>query len=241
MPKDWEKLGPGKQAKLAREYGELFDIDRDQFQEKDTGSQGYFDSDAYRAAIAKAANDNYEFKESIELAKLSGYEGADDLSKGINNMDELQNAYHFMKGIHEDELKNTGKFSSANDLGNVTNYLAKYDRDALKDYIASSAEKPTTDEPVVPVVDPEDTKLSDRTKEAIEYVDNHSWYDPDVKLVQDTIPLTAAATDMNAGIANKVASAFTDKYKLNLVAGLQKADIPTRGAGAPGTPGGFRI
>lgn len=138
--------------------------------------------------------------------------------KNINDLDEVDAVYDYM----------------------TTPRLSQADFDEYKDSIPKEA-PPAVEDEVKPAEPVEPPTLSDRTKEAIEYVDDHRWYDPDVKLVQDTIPLTAAATDMNAGIANKDASAFSDKYKLNLVAGLQKADIPTRGLGAPGTPGGFRI
>ena len=154
---------------------------------------------------------DFSYGDIDNAAKALGY-------KNINDLDEVDAVYDYM----------------------TTPRLSQADFDEYKDSIPKEA-PPAAEDEVKPAAPVEPPTLSDRTKEAIEYVDDHRWYDPDVKLVQDTIPLTAAATDMNAGIANKVASAFSDKYKLNLVAGLQKADIPTRGLGAPGTPGGFRI
>ena len=154
---------------------------------------------------------DFSYGDIDNAAKALGY-------KNINDLDEVDAVYDYM----------------------TTPRLSQADFDEYKDSIPKEA-PPAAEDEVKPAEPVEPPTLSDRTKEAIEYVDDHRWYDPDVKLVQDTIPLTAAATDMNAGIANKDASAFSDKYKLNLVAGLQKADIPTRGLGAPGTPGGFRI
>ncbi|MAA76873.1 MAG: hypothetical protein CML73_02415 [Rhodobiaceae bacterium] len=154
---------------------------------------------------------DFSYGDINKAAKDLGY-------KNINDLDEVEAVYDYL----------------------TTPRLSQADFDEYKDSIPKNDSPPKKDDikPVEPVEPP---TLSDRTKEAIEYVDNHSWYDPDVKLVQDTIPLTEAATDMSAGIADKSIGAFLDNYKLNLVAGTQKAGIPTRGAGAPGTPGGFRI
>ena len=124
MPKDWEEYNPYKQQKLAKELGANFDINRDDFQEADRGSQGNFDSKGYNQAIADAMANDYDTRRAMEAARLSGdYDGP----SGISNMGEAYKVNNFMKDTHE--ANGGGRFSSANDYAGVANHYVDKDRD----------------------------------------------------------------------------------------------------------------
>ena len=135
----------------------MYGVDYDSFQPEDTGSQENFLQDEFNDAVSRAANNHYDTRRSVEAAKLAGYEGADDLSKGISNMDEFTNTQNFLKNYHKDELGGN-KFSSRNDFANVTNSFVNMDRDnftekmenSFSDYASKNSqqnEQPTTDLP----------------------------------------------------------------------------------------------
>ena len=163
MPKDFDEYGLSKRNKTIRELAQQMGVNRDDFEEEDTGSQGAFDQKGYEQAISDAYHNNYDVRRSLEAANLSGSEDAPK-HKGISNIKEAYETHKYLKGIHEDELKNGGKFSSNNDYGNVSRYLVNQDRDklqqgftddlnAMKDKLLaqskSDKEDDTSDEPVV--------------------------------------------------------------------------------------------
>ena len=138
MPKDWDEMDMYKQRKLMRQHAEERGIDMDQYQEEDRGSQGNFDWDGLEKEVLGSYENDYDYRRSTEAAKLGGREGADELSNGFSNLGEVRKTQDFLRGIHENDLENTGKFSSANDYGNVTNYLVNNDRSQFKDEMSKS-------------------------------------------------------------------------------------------------------
>lgn len=66
--------------------------------------------------VAKMDND-YDVRRSLEAAGEQAPQ-----SNGITNINEALDAYRFMRRTHEKILGNTGKLSSANDFGAITNH-----------------------------------------------------------------------------------------------------------------------
>ena len=126
MSKEWEDYNPYKQEKLAKELGEQFNINRDDFQEADRGSQGNFDHDGFNSAIASAMANDYDTRRAMEAARLSGdYDGP----SGISDIGEAYKVNSFMRDTHEEN--GGGRFSSANDYAGVANHYVDKDRDIV--------------------------------------------------------------------------------------------------------------
>ena len=136
MAKDWDKLSYSKQQQKLREMSDALGIDRSRYgDEGETtarpgmrGSKGYTTED-YEKAVVNAMQNDYDTRRSIEAGKLSGNKRFNDIGEGISNIGEAYAANRALKKVHKKDMGNSGNFSSANDYGNVTNYLVNEDRD----------------------------------------------------------------------------------------------------------------
>lgn len=224
----WEDLSPLEKDRASKQYADIYGVNRDDFQEEDRGSQGNFDQKGYEEAISRAANNHYDTRRSVEAARLAGAEGASDLAKGISNMQELRDSFGFL----EDHHKSTGgnRFSSRNDFANVTKSFVDMDRknftNKMEDSFASYAdqngqqnEQQTTQIP--------DGKLED-TKQ-YEYFEQFQR-DPSEFDVFGAAPKNQITVEGDKGEVTtagdsgeqqqKAALDFADKYKIDLVKGL---------------------
>jgi len=123
-----------------RQMGEDLGVDYNDYRSGGRGT-GWSDQENYQRFeddVIAAGKDNYSMRRSIEAAKLSGYKGAEDLDNGLNSLQSIQDANDFMKGIHENELGHTGKFSSINDRANVANFFVNHDRNQFRDEMQKS-------------------------------------------------------------------------------------------------------
>lgn len=221
MPKDWDEMDPYERMKESKKYGEQYGIDRGQFQEADRGSEGNFDQKGYEEAISRAANNHYDTRRAIEAAKMSGYEGADDLAKGISNMEELSKSFGFLENYHKDELGGN-KFSSRNDFGNVTNSFVNRDRDnftqKMEDSFASYSDQndQQTEQPTTEIPD-------DSFEDTVAYKDFQKLQNQrgefDVFGQQSRPDQVTTGGDADEQ-RQKAALEFADDYKLDLVKGL---------------------
>ena len=192
---------------------------------------------------------DWDYRRRDNQAMIDKQDAGDDNPLGYNRHSYAMTdpLYAFSRGAVNQAAKyhDISNIDEKEEVDKIIAYLntPRLSEEAFEEYKDSVP----TDTPQVPeveikpVVEPEDTTLSDTMQESIDFVKDHNWYDPDVKLVEDTVPLTAYSTDLSAGIKDELTKDFLGRYKLNLVAGAQKAGIPTRGPGAPGTPGGFRV
>jgi len=121
-----------------RSLGEQYGVDYEDYQRDGRGGSGRDDYERFEKDVIAAGSNDYDTRRSIEAAKLAGYEGAADLDNGLNTLQSLQDATDFMRGVHEDELGHTGKFSSINDYANVTNFFVNNDRDMFKQEMEKS-------------------------------------------------------------------------------------------------------
>lgn len=228
MPKDWDEMDMYKQRKLMRQHAEERGIDMDQYQEQDRGSQGNFDWKGLEKEVMGSYENDYDYRRSTEAAKLSGYEGADELSNGLSNLGEVRKTQDFLRGIHENKLENTGKFSSANDYGNVTNYLVNNERSQFKDEMSKSFSDYMEDNK-----QPESADDSNQQAKPIEYSPAlqaaHSRVSEFEKGVggannslQPSVPDGEAETSSDGmQQRNQAAQSFTDDYKLKLMDDLR--------------------
>ena len=137
MAKDWADLDyhqkEKKLHKLAAQYGiDPGDYSRNERESGSYGKKG--DWDDFTNAVLQAGSNDYDTRRSIEAGKASGNKRFDDIGDGISNIGELNAVNRAMKKTHKD-MGNTGNFSSANDYGNVTNYLANSQAKSAKDEI----------------------------------------------------------------------------------------------------------
>ena len=136
MAKDWDKLDYFKKQQKLREMGDALGVDLSRYgDEGETtarpgmrGSKGYTTED-YEKAVVNAMQNDYDTRRSIEAGKMSGNKRFNDIGDGISNIGEAYAANRALKKVHKKDMGNSGNFSSANDYGNVTNYLVNEDRD----------------------------------------------------------------------------------------------------------------
>ena len=118
---------------MADQYGiDPGDYSRNERESGSYGKKG--DWDDFTNAVLQAGSNDYDTRRSIEAGKASGNKRFDDIGDGISNIGELNAVNRAMKKTHKD-MGNTGNFSSANDYGNVTNYLANAQAKSAKDEI----------------------------------------------------------------------------------------------------------
>jgi len=231
MPKDWDDMDMYKQRKLMRQHAEERGIDMDQFQEQDRGSQGNFDWDGLEEKVLGSYENDYDYRRSTEAAKLSGREGASELSNGFSNLGEVLKTQDFLRGVHENDLNHTGKFSSANDYGNVTNYLVNNDRSQFQDELHKSfgdyveENQPeaadTVDQQAKPIeYSPELQAAHSRVSEYEKGTNNsNSVYD---KSLNGNDPAT---TGEGKEQRNNAAQNFADAYKLDLSTNIKRSRV----------------
>lgn len=230
----WDKPYYARRAEtdaLAKKAG----VNRDDFIKADIDGERGMTNDSYKKyeqAIVDAKANDYDTRRSIEAAQMSGYEGADELGKGISNLKEASNAYDFLEGIHKDKLNNTGKFSSNNDYGNVTKYLINHDRDThtqgIKDSFKDYMEENQTEAADDVQQQSKPIEYSDELKSAYSNV-NSSQQQLNSNFDAANNPFAQAADNGNPQVAsdgseqrNQAAQAFSDNYKLNLMNGMKK-------------------
>ena len=237
MAKDWDKLGYSKQQQKLREMGDAFGIDRSRYGEEGDngsrpgmrGSKGYTTED-YEKAVVNAMQNDYDTRRAIEAGKLSGNKRFNDIGEGISNIGEAYAANRALKKVHKKDMGNSGNFSSANDYGNVTNYLVNEDRDkqtaaydakyaktsdlnAMKDKLMSEATEKAAGGPIEP---------SDRLAGAQERLEGSSA-DNAAGLFDKDNAQPAKADDQADAARN-----FLDDYKLDVrKASGMKQDIKT--------------
>ena len=223
MPKEksWDDMSPLEKDRNSKKYAEMYGVDYDSFQPEDTGSQENFRQKDFDEALSRAANNHYDTRRSIEAAKLAGYEGAGDLSKGISNMDEMMSAQDFLSTYHKDELGGN-KFSSRNDFANVTDSFVNMDRDnftqKMEDSFASYSEQndQQTEQPTTEIPD-------DTLEDTVAYKDfqklQNQRADFDVFGQQSRPDQVTTGGDADEQ-REKAAMEFADGYKLDLVKGL---------------------
>ena len=139
MAKDWEDKGYwGKQDSINK-IGERLGIDYRDYSDNDTETGRNYTKKGtrsdYEQAVLSAAGNNYDMRRSIEAGKASGNKRFADIGDGISNLGELDAVNTAMRKTHKKDMGNTGNFSSANDYGNVTSYLAKEQAKSAKDEV----------------------------------------------------------------------------------------------------------
>ena len=139
----WQEMFGLEKTKNSKEYAKLLGVDYDSFQEADRGSQGNFDQKGLDEALSKAANNRFDFRDSLLSAKAAGVEGADELPNAISNMDEFRQTLGFLTKTGKEEL-GQNKTKSRNDFGNITNYFRGLETEALSK-LNQPAELPTSD------------------------------------------------------------------------------------------------
>tara|TARA_B100001094_G_scaffold55457_1_gene50975 strand:+ start:429 stop:1238 length:810 start_codon:yes stop_codon:yes gene_type:complete len=151
----WQEMFGLEKTKNSKEYAKLLGVDYDSFQEDNRDGNGAFDQKGLDEALSKAANNRFDFRDSMLSAKAAGVEGADELPNAISNMDEFRQTLGFLTKTGADEL-GQNKTSSRNDFGNITKHFRGLEQDALDSKLNQPAELPsssgeaTKQEPYVP-------------------------------------------------------------------------------------------
>ena len=217
-----------KREKAAREMGEQYGVDYKDYRTEGRGTGNHQDDfENFEQAVFNKASNDYDTRRSIEAAKLSGFEGAADLENGLDSLQGLQAATQFMRGIHENELENSGKFSSANDYGNVTNYLVNNDRSQFKDELHKSfgdyveENQPETADPVTQQAKP--IEYSPELKAAHSRVSEYEKGPSGANNVfEASLPQgEAETTGEGKSQRNEAAQSFADSFKLDLMKGIK--------------------
>ena len=142
MAKDWADLDYHKKDKKLREMADQYGIDPGDYSRnaRESGAYGKKgDWDDFTNAVLQAGSNDWDTRRSIEAGKASGNKRFDDIGDGISNIGELNAVNRAMKKTHKD-MGNTGNFSSANDYGNVTNYLANAQAKSAQDEVMSQVQ-----------------------------------------------------------------------------------------------------
>ena len=169
------------------------------------GRHEQVDWEASNSAVAKAMSNDYDTRRSIESARMAGNKKALGLEKGINNIVDAVNAERFMAKTHVKKLGATGKYSSANDEGNVTNYWVNKDRNKLMDSMSANEQQDQAERGVA-----EPTTPSKELQGARDTVDELENKDYDIFNSQNF------HNGDNEDQRNKASQAFLGKYKLDL-------------------------
>ena len=142
MSDEWKDFNFAERHSALKEMGERYGINRFNYAsasgQKMDGGDKKPSYESYEKAVLDAAANDYDTRRSIEAAKMAGVKGADKLSSGMDKLSDVYEAHELFKRIHKKDMGNTGKFSSVNDLGNLTNYLVKKDRTNFEDQMQSS-------------------------------------------------------------------------------------------------------
>ena len=226
MAKSWDEMSPLEKDRNSKQYAKMYGVDYDSFQPEDTGSQENFRQKDFDEALSRASNNHYDTRRSVEAAKLARYEGADELSNGISNMDDFTNTQNFLRNYHKDELGGN-KFSSRKDMANVTNSFVNMDRDnqnemlknSFSDYAAENSQQ--TDETGTDIHDEqlEDTEAYQNFQQMQrDPADMEIFGNQQATPEGDQGEITIAGVDEQQ--RNKAALNFADKYKMDLVEGL---------------------
>lgn len=135
--KSYDDLDYFQKRRKTLELAEQMGIDKNDYN-VNGGGREYFDKKGdfgdLEDAVADAYANDYDVRRSLEAAKLYANDdegrlkSIEGLPKGISGIGEAYDTYQWMKGVHKDELNNGGKFSSANDYANITDYFVGKDR-----------------------------------------------------------------------------------------------------------------
>ena len=137
MAKDWEDLDYHQKDKKLYEYADQYGIDPGDYSRnaRESGAYGKKgDWDDFENDVLAAAANDYDTRNSIDAGKAAGNSNFDDIGDGISDLSELFDVNKALKNTHKD-MGNTGKFSSSNDFGNVSNYLNQSAATAARDEV----------------------------------------------------------------------------------------------------------
>jgi len=206
------------------------------------GTKEQVDWDATNAAVTKAIANDYDTRRSLEAASSAGNKKAQKVGS-ISNISEAVAAERFMAKTHSNRMGATGKYSSANDEGNVTKFWndknakkqqasmdAKYatanQLNALQDKIKQRAEGTTPAEPV---------ELSKTLSNAQQNVED---FDDGVLGQQGSLifgkigkgnDLEQATDETMSSAASGDGEDYKNDYSANVKGGLQLSGVETRG------------
>ena len=206
---------------------------------------------SYNDDMVSAARNDYDMRETLQAAALSGKKKANDiLEKGFNDISDIRNAQNFMEKAAKRHGQG-GDFSSASDYMGLTYSMAKRDRNKQMESIADEyASKSALDEmreelearneSADPVEAPE---LSDTLVQA---QDDSEGYSLELGGIGDGIfgrtdsdDLTSAVVETEQSPVSGESQDFKDDYSANVKGGLKLSGIATRGPGSGINGGGF--
>jgi len=233
MAKSWDDLEYHKKDKKLREYADQYGIDPSDYArgERESGAYGNKGSwdDFEKDVLAAAAND-YDTRRSIEAGKAADNKRFAGIGDGISNLSELHDVNKALKGTHKD-MGNTGKFSSANDYGNVTSYLVEDQMEKFGSKFASS--KAVDDLKAEMSLNQQSAQAGSGTEmKPVE----HSEEIQQAKFAQDPNQINiyestnvdgeggaGELTGVSTGNSQRDAASknFLDQYKVNLIKGLK--------------------
>ena len=208
MPaKNYNDLSMFKQGKRLEMLGESVGISRKDYSQYDpeSTSRGYGkkgDYDDFEKDVISAINNDYDYRTAMQYSN--------DAPKAVNNASEALDVYRLMKKAHKDQ-GHTGEFSSANDLGSASNYIAKQHFDSFNEQDAEKKVDPYEGTTKFQQTNLKPVQLSQRTAEGLAGVQAHKQR------------FDSAATKAND---------MKDAYALNLKSGVGK-----RGQGAQTSSG----
>ena len=137
--KSWEDLDYFQKQNKLDKMGELVGISRSDYRNSEGESGRYYGSkgsyDDYEKDILSAMNNNFDVRTSMM------YSDDDEGPTAINKSSEAFDVYKSMKKSHKD-AGNTGNFSSANDLANVSKSAHSSYMDKFREGIMNDMPKP---------------------------------------------------------------------------------------------------
>ena len=215
MGKKWDKMDGYERMMATKELSKFYGVE-----DAKSNRPGEFYGGPSRS--------HYEVNKDLSEAMGTDYDVREYLrhtgGEIPSNAKEVYNLHREMKKDHK--ANRGGAYNSRSDMKGVSDRAYASAMDKFKSKILDSI--PEDDEQTEAAVEPV-------TEEP--YTPSETLTDAQDILDQDEFsPFGSAADEQAAAAAQKQLGDF----KLNIQGGLFGAGIPTRGAGAPGTPGGFK-
>ena len=136
MAKSWDELSYFRKDKELRNLADQLGIDMNEYSRNNYDRHGLKSYEDLEQDIAKAAANNYDYRESLAAGKASGNKHFKDIGDGISNMSEAWAVHKGMHNVYKDN-GNGGNYSSENDRANVAKSLNADYHESIMDDIKS--------------------------------------------------------------------------------------------------------
>ena len=241
MSKDKDKNKERKltytgRMRVAKDNAKRFGVDTSQYGNRQQSGQlyGKKDIDNLPDAVAQAAQNNYNLRESMKYGSMTGHKAFEDAPETIGSMDDLAKINKAMKTVHRKDLNRGGAFASESDYSGVSNEMAQQYQRFLGDKFKTEMPEADDLKPEAPAEPEAPVELSQTAQDTLNFEqDRGGRPDPFTSTTSeqsgDTLDMGGLAYNPVAGVQNEESGQFLDNYKLNVKRGVQQAGFSSRG------------